>query len=90
MIGPVKESLAVGMHIVLENEEIALPRDRELIAQVHSVRKSATNAGYSRYDTETNAKAHADVLWALALAVHAAGVTHERKRRRKVVSASIV
>jgi len=90
MIGPVKESLAVGMHIVLENEEIALPRDRELIAQVHSVRKSATNAGYSRYDTETNAKAHADVLWALALAVHAAGITRERKRRRKVVSASIV
>ncbi|MHC5054358.1 MAG: phage terminase large subunit family protein [Planctomycetota bacterium] len=90
MIGPVKESLAVGLHIVLENEEISIPRDRELIAQVHSIKKSSTNAGYSRYDTETNAKAHADVLWALALAVHAAGITRERKRRRKAVSASIV
>ena len=90
MIGPVKESLAVGLHIVLENEEIAIPRDRDLIAQIHSIKKSATNAGYSRYDTETNARAHADVLWALALAVHAAGITRERKRRRPIVTVTIV
>jgi len=90
MIGPVKESLAVGLHIVLENEEIAIPRDRDLIAQIHSIKKSATNAGYSRYDTETNARAHADVLWALALAVHAAGINRERKRRRPIVTATIV
>jgi phage FluMu gp28-like protein len=90
MIGPVKESLAVGLHIILENEEIAIPRDRELIAQIHSIRKSPTNAGYSRYDTETNARAHADVLWALALAAHAAGINRERKRRRPIVTATIV
>ena len=50
--------------------------------------KTATEAGYSRYDTEKNERHHADVMWALALAVHATGIRRGRKRR--VVSASIV
>jgi hypothetical protein len=29
-------------------------------------------------------------MWALALAVHAAGITRTRKRRRGIVTASIV
>jgi phage FluMu gp28-like protein len=90
LIGQTKESLAVDLHIVFENEELSIPRDRELISQVHSIKKSATDAGYSRYDTEKNEKHHGDRYWALALAVHAAGITRSRKRKRRVVSASIV
>ena len=90
LIGQIKETLAVDLHIVFENEEVSIPRDRELISQVHSIKKTATDAGYSRYDTEKNEKHHADRFWALALAVHAAGIARGRKQRRRVVTASIV
>ena len=90
LVGQAKESLAVDLHIAFENEEIEIPRDRELISQVHSIKKTATEAGYSRYDTEKNDRHHADVMWALALAVHAAGITRGRRRRRGIVKASIV
>jgi len=90
LIGQTKETLAVDLHIVFENEEIQIPRNRELTSQIHSVKKSATDAGYSRYDTEKNERHHADKFWALALAVHAAGMNKGRKKRGKGISASIV
>ena len=90
LVGQVKESLAVDLHIAFENEDVSIPRDRDLISQIHSIKKTATDAGYSRYDTEKNEKHHADRYWALALAVHAAGIMREWKRRRPVVTASIV
>jgi phage FluMu gp28-like protein len=90
LVGQTKETLAVDLHIVMESEEVQIPRDRELVSQVHSIKKTATDAGYSRYDTEKNEKAHADVMWSLALAVHAAGINRKRKRRRPLVRATIV
>ena len=93
LIGHTKESLAVDLHIALENEELSIPRDRELIAQVHSIKKTATDAGYSRYDAEANEgkpRSHGDVMWALALAVHAAGINRKRRKRRPLVRATIV
>ena len=90
LIGQMKETLAVDLHIVFENEENLIPRDRELISQIHSIRKTATEAGCSRYDVEKNEKHHGDRMWSLALAVHAAGITRKRKRKRKAVTASIV
>ncbi len=91
LVGQTKESLAVDLHIVFENEEVSLPRDRDLIAQIHSIRKTATDAGYARYDTESDDRTtHADKYWSLALAVHAAGVVQRRKRGRPVVTAYII
>jgi len=90
LVGQTKESLAVDLHIVFENEEIEIPRSRKLTAQIHSIKKSATDAGYSRYDTEKNESHHADKFWALALAVHAAGMNKRKRRRSKGISASIV
>ena len=90
LVGQTKESLAVDLHIVMENEELSIPRDRELISQVHSIKKTATDAGYARYDTEGNRQAHADAMWSLALAVHAAGTGRKRKRRLPQVRATIV
>jgi hypothetical protein len=89
LIGQMKESLAVDLHIAFENEEIVIPRDRKLTQQIHSIKKKATDAGYARYDTEKNETHHADKMWALALAVHAAG-GQRRKRRRKAIDVSIV
>jgi len=90
LVGQVKEALAVDLHIVFENEELQIPRNRELTNQIHSIKKTATEAGYSRYDTEKNESHHADKMWALALAVHAAGAKKGRRRRTKSVSASII
>ena len=90
LIGQVKESLAVDLKIAFENEALAIPRDRELIGQIHSIKKSPTGAGYARFDTEKNERHHADTMWALALAVHAAGPGEENKRKRPQVEASIV
>jgi len=70
-------------------EEVVIPRDRKLTQQIHSIKKKATDAGYSRYDTEKNESHHADKYWSLALAVHAAG-RQKRKRKRKAIDASIV
>jgi len=90
LVGQNKESLAVDLHIAFENEDVAIPRDRDLISQIHSIKKTATDAGYSRYDTEKNEKHHADKFWSLALAVHAAGIMKGKRRKRKNISASIV
>ncbi len=90
LVGQVKETLAVDLHIVFENEEVSIPRDRELLSQIHSIKKTATDAGYSRYDTEKNEKHHADRYWSLALAVHAAGIARGRKRKRKAVTVKVV
>ena len=90
LAGQPKESLAVDLHVAFQNEEVSIPRDRELISQVHSIKNTATDTGYSRYDTQKNEKRHADRFWALPLAAHAAGIARGRKRKRRVVSASIV
>ena len=90
LVGQIKETLAVDLHIIFENEEIQLPRNRELTSQIHSIKKSSTDAGYSRYDTEKNERHHADKFWALALAVHAVGTGKGKKRKSRNVSASIV
>jgi len=89
LIGQMKESLAVDLHIAFENEQIIIPRDRKLTQQIHSIKKKATDAGYARYDTEGNEGHHADVMWSLALAVHAAG-GQKRKREKKPIDVSIV
>ena len=48
-----------------------MPRDRELIAQIHSIKKSLTPSGKASFDAERAAgrsKGHADRFWALVLA----------------------
>jgi phage FluMu gp28-like protein len=90
LVGQVKESLALNLKIAFESEAVAIPRTRDLTVQIHSIKKTPTEAGYARFDTEKNEWHHADKFWALALAVHAAGVGKDRRRTRQKVSASII
>jgi len=90
LIGQIKETLAVDLKIAFENEQVAIPRDRDLTSQIHSIKKTPTEAGYARFDTEKNERHHADKFWALALAVHAAGLAKEHRRLRRQITASIV
>ena len=77
-----------------------------LQAEACSGRKSQTEGGYARFDlpaatpprvevaaqagTDRNERHHGDALWALALAVRAAGVTGKETRKRRVVQASVI
>jgi hypothetical protein len=63
---------------------------RMLQAEACSAKKSATEGGYARFDTDRNEKHHGDALWALALAVRAAGGTGKEARKRRAVHASVV
>jgi phage FluMu gp28-like protein len=70
--GPIKSLMGHQVKIDFEAKNLELLADRDLMAQIHSVRKTVTLAGNIRLDTEHDDKHHADMFWALALARHAA------------------
>lgn len=65
-----KEVWANDFKIGLQRRLIEIPRDRELVAQIHSIKKSITGAGRVTFDAETGGelKGHADKFWSCALA----------------------
>lgn len=69
---PTKSVMAHQLKIDFEGRNLELAADRDLMQQIHSVRKVVTVAGNIRLDTDHDDKHHADMFWALALARHAA------------------
>lgn len=67
----VKEQLAYSLKIIFESCRIRIPDDRDVIADLRAIKKTATSAGNVRFDAERDEHGHADRFWALALAVHA-------------------
>lgn len=59
------------MYLSFQRQEYLLPADRELHRQIHSIKRSVTAAGYTRFDVEKAVKHHGDRFWSLALAEHA-------------------
>lgn len=70
-----KEVWAVGARLAFERRHAAIPMDRNLAYQIHSIKKSITAAKHNVFDTEANEKHHADKFWALALGYEAAKTT---------------
>lgn len=68
----VKERMATNVKIAFERRNISIPQDRELIQQIHSVKKETSATGQIHYSVDKNEKHHADKFWALALALLAA------------------
>ena len=67
--GPSKETWATDFKIGLQKSKIVLPRDRELVSQIHSIRRTITPAGRTQLmSTDPADKGHADRFWACALA----------------------
>lgn len=95
---PTKSLIAHQVKIDFEGKHLEIAADRDLMQQIHSVRKLVTVAGNIRLDSEHDDKHHADMFWALALARHAAatratpaasasadvpsGAYHSERRRR--------
>lgn len=64
-----KERWATDFKITLQRREVVLPRDRDLVAQVHSIKKRVLGSGKVAFDAERTARGgHADRFWAVALA----------------------
>ena len=64
-----KERWATDFKILLQRKDVTLPRSRELVAQIHSIKRRVLPSGKVSFDAErTGRGGHADRFWAIALA----------------------
>ena len=66
-----KDELATKLKSKFEDRLVTIPPDRDLIQDLHSVKKSVTTAGNIKYEADRTDKGHADRFWSLALAIYA-------------------
>ena len=64
---PLKEKMITNLRILFENQAIEIPRNNSLVDQLHSLEKTVTAGGYSKY--KHGSGKFDDYVWALALAV---------------------
>ena len=67
-----KERLAPMVKLAFEERTVRIPDNREVRADINSVKRFVTPAGNVRFDAEHTDRGHADRFWALALVVNAA------------------
>ena len=72
----IKERLAPMVKQGFEDRTIRIPDNREVRADINSVKRFVTLAGNVRFDAEHTDKGHADRFWALALVVNAASTSN--------------
>lgn len=66
---PSKEMWCTDFKIRLQKHTIELPKDRDLVAQIHSIKKNVTSGGRVTFEADRDsARGHADKYWACALA----------------------
>jgi phage FluMu gp28-like protein len=63
-----KERWATDFKILLQRRDIIMPRNRELVGQIHAIKRRVLPSGKVSFDAERNAKGHADKFWAVVLA----------------------
>lgn len=63
-----KEVWCTDFKIGLQKKMFKMPRDRDLVAQIHSIKKTVTPGGRVTFDAERDSKGHADKFWACAMA----------------------
>jgi phage FluMu gp28-like protein len=71
-----KELWSVEALLQFQKTNVPIPNNRDLAYQIHSIKKTITAAKNNVFDTDKNAKHHADKFWALALALCANGYIH--------------
>jgi phage FluMu gp28-like protein len=67
-----KERLAPMVKQAFEDRTVRIPDNREVRADINSVKRFVTPAGNVRFDAEHTDRGHADRFWALAQVVNAA------------------
>ena len=69
---PGQRKLAYRLRSAFEDGSIRIPDDRDLTADLRSIRKTVTSSGNIRFEGERQQNSHADRFWAAALALEAA------------------
>ncbi len=85
---PVKQELAGGLRIKVEDQLVRIPVDNKIRNDWHRVKKIITAAGNIRFDSDSSKEGHSDRFWAAALGVHAANSNSKRKPRVIVAKVS--
>jgi phage FluMu gp28-like protein len=67
-----KERIAPMVKQAFEDRTVRIPDNREVRADINSVKRFVTPAGNVRFDAEHTDRGHADRFWALAMVVNAA------------------
>jgi phage FluMu gp28-like protein len=67
-----KERLAPMVKQAFEERTVRIPDNREVRADINSVKRFVTQAGNVRFDAEPTDRGHADRFWALAQVINAA------------------
>lgn len=66
---PAKERWCTGFKILLQNKQVVIPKEpRDVIHQIHSIRRLITASGNVVFKAPRRGKNHADHFWAIALA----------------------
>jgi phage FluMu gp28-like protein len=67
-----KERIAPMVKQAFEERTVRIPDNRDVRADINSVKRFVTPAGNVRFDAEHTDKGHADRFWALAMVINAA------------------
>lgn len=63
-----KEIWCTDFKIQMQRRSLVLPRERELIGEIHSIKKKLTPSGNVVFEAERTRSGHADTFWSMALA----------------------
>lgn len=63
-----KERWATDFKILLQKEAVILPRDRNLVTQIHSIKRKLLPSGKVGFHAPRGRQGHADRFWAIVLA----------------------
>lgn len=63
-----KEIWCTDFKVALQKRQLEMPRNRDLTAQIHSIKKNVTVGGRVTFDAVRDSKGHADMFWSCALA----------------------
>ncbi|HET9621189.1 MAG TPA: terminase family protein [Kofleriaceae bacterium] len=65
-----KEIWATDFKILLQRKDVVLPKHRELVSQIHGVKRRLTPTGKPSFEVERDqdSKGHGDKFWSIALA----------------------
>lgn len=65
-----KVRASTNMRIRFEGQSIGIPYLKQLVNQIHSIKRSITDHGNFKFDAEANKQHHGDMYWSIALASH--------------------
>lgn len=80
-----KTAMATDSKMLVQQRKTPLPVDRDLVYQIHSIKRSVTASRNMVFDTDRSEKHHADKFWAWALSLQAALAVTTRPQTGVVV-----